>query len=167
MIKAFELLDEAERLAGAPSMQSEATRRRAISTAYYGLFHSLTEAGATLIAGAAGPLHTQASRSYNHALLRTVSERIWRERLDPPWDRVFPAPLSEEIKLVAFTIIELQAARSVADYDLGETIEIEFTLERVRSARRAAIAFAAIAGTDEARAFLLAILLSDRWSRRG
>lgn len=167
VIKASELLDEAERLAGALSVHSEAARRRAISTAYYGFFHVLTEAGAQMIAGATGPLQAQVSRSYNHALLRTVSERIWRERLDPPWNRLFPAPLSEEIKLVAVTAVELQAARILADYDLNETVTISFTVECVRSARRAALAFAAIAGSDEARAFLIAILLSDRWGRRG
>lgn len=167
MIEASDFLDEAERLSGAPSIHSEAARRRAISTAYYGLFHTLTEAGAAMLSGAAGPLQALVARSYNHALLRTVSERIWRERLEPPWDRLFPAPLSVEIKLVAFTAVELQAARIIADYDLGETVTVVFTSERVRSARRAALAFSAIAGSDEGRAFLIAILLSDRWGRRG
>ena len=167
MIQATELLDEAERLAGTPSMQSEATRRRAVSAAYYGLFHVLTEAGALVIAGTSAHLHTPVSRSFNHAQLRTVCERIWRERLDPPWERLFTAPLSEEIKLVAITLVELQAARILADYDLSETITILFMLECVRSARRAALAFAVIAGTEEARAFLVAALLSDRWGRRG
>ena len=167
MIQAHEFLDEAERLAGTAPLPSEAARRRAIPTAYYGLFHTLTEAGATLLAGAPGPLQAQASRSYNHALLRTVSERIWRERLEPPWDQLFVAPLSQEIRLVAFTVIELQAARLASDYDLGRTITVEFMSERVRSARRAALAFAAIGGSDEARAFLVAALLSDRWGRRG
>jgi hypothetical protein len=167
VIRATDLLDEAERLAGTPFMQSEATRRRAISTAYYGLFHILTEAGAGLMGGSAAHLQTPVSRSVNHAQLRTVCERIWRERLDPPWDRLFTAPLSEEIKLVAVTLVELQAARIMADYDLSGTLTVLFALECVRSARRAALAFAVIADTDEARAFLIAILLSDRWGRRG
>ena len=120
-----------------------------------------------MLAGGAGPLQAQVARSYNHALLRSVGERIWRERLEPPWDRLFSAPLSVEIKLVAFTVVELQAARIIADYDLSDTISAVFASERVRSARRAALAFAAIGSTDEAKAFLIAILLSDRWGRRG
>ena len=167
MIRATELLDEAERLAGALSIHSEAARRRAISTAYYGLFHSFTEAGACLIAGPNASLQSHVARSYNHTLLRTVCDRLWRERLDAPWNRLFQAPLSDEIKLVAAATVELQAARILADYDLAETITVSFAVECVRSARRAALAFAAIAVSDEARAFLIAILLSDRWGRRG
>ncbi|MDT7949903.1 MAG: hypothetical protein RQ966_00205 [Acetobacteraceae bacterium] len=167
MIKAHEFLDEAERLAGTAPPPSEAARRRAVSTAYYGLFHTLTEAGAALLTCGPDAQRAQISRSFNHALLRTVSERVWRERFDPPWDRLFPAKPSDEIRLVASTVIELQAARIASDYDLSETISLEFMSGRVLSARRAALAFAAIAGTDEARAFLLAALLSDRWGRRG
>ena len=166
MIRAAEFLDEADRLIESEGMQTEAARRRAISTAYYGLFHTFAEAGARIIVGASGPLQTQISRGFNHSTLRSVCERIWRQKLDPPWDRLFLAPISRELKLLASTTIELQGARTIADYDLSESISEQYTFERVRSARMAASTFASIHETEEARTFLVAVLFSERWGRR-
>lgn len=61
----------------------------------------------------------------------------------------------------------LQEGRHVADYDLFATIEFEDAAELVRLCRSAFQDFEAVKTLPETTIFLTALLLDDRWTRRG
>lgn len=124
-IQSADLLDLAEVLADShpPAGATTVHLRRAVSPAYYALFHELTRAAAARTVGAsAGRTDDRftVSQLYSHGEIRTVSQwvvarsqgRTLPDRIaalldDPPADLI----------AVARTFIALQDARHDADYD--------------------------------------------------
>jgi hypothetical protein len=86
------LLEQAERLAAAPARRRprDADLRRAISTAYYGIFHAILTAAADLFVGAAKrttSLYGLTYRSVNHQKVREVCKEVAKPT---PSDRYKP-----------------------------------------------------------------------------
>ena len=117
------LLDQAERLierrgAGAPR---RVDLRRAISNAYYGVFHAVTAAAADAFVGRGrrvGPQYSLAYRSIDHRYLRQICDEVRRPTLR---DRSKPygPPQGFAPDMIAFVelLLELQQKRHAADYD--------------------------------------------------
>ncbi|MDQ2802961.1 MAG: hypothetical protein M3Y41_09870 [Pseudomonadota bacterium] len=58
---------------------AEINRRRAVSAAYYALFHLFTEDGADRIAhGSSGVVRARVARAYEHAQMRRVCDLFGR-----------------------------------------------------------------------------------------
>jgi hypothetical protein len=112
------LLEQAERLAtegtGRPR---QADLRRAASTAYYALFHLLTQAGGRLVTRlpAAQPV---IARQFGHKEMKDASRPFAAGRLPEAMQDAIDA-LPSEITQVAATLIQLQELRHRADYDLS------------------------------------------------
>lgn len=86
------LLEQAERLAAAPAkgQPRDADLRRAISTAYYAIFHAILTAAADLFVGIAKQttsLYGLAYRSVNHQKVREVCKEVAKPA---PSDRYKP-----------------------------------------------------------------------------
>ena len=87
---------------------TQADLRRAVSTAYYAMFHCLAGAAADLLIGSSrGPAWHQVYRALEHGKARSACQQ--QEAI-----RAFPM----EIRNFAQTFVDLQEARHQADYAL-------------------------------------------------
>lgn len=153
--------------------------RRALSSAYHGLFHQLTTAGSMPFAAGGEPLRFQAARAFSHTAMRKVCDAYVR------WPtRPFPAALQhlnpgapdKRLAAVAYASAQLQEGRHAADYDLSTAISAQYAAGLVRLAETALADFDAVQSLPETTVFLslpettvflAALLLADRWTRRG
>jgi uncharacterized protein (UPF0332 family) len=141
----------------------EAAVRRAVSTAYYGLFHAIAAGGSALFkVGVDARRHIV--RAYDHrsigAACRHLEERAAKKVRDAS-----PAPDSRLV-LVARTFRELREARETADYDLETNLSWDHAAELVAASATACTLIAEIADLPETQALLVAALLPER-ARRG
>ena len=131
---------------------SEADLRRAISTAYYAVFHTLAASNAELIAGQPGS-----------DMSSLAWERVYR-RLDHGRARnnlraALPY-LSPNGANFARTFIDLQGLRHDADYDPNFAIKRTIAINVIYQAETAIRNFAQL--TEEERRFIAAQSLFDR-----
>ena len=68
---------------------------------------------------------------------------------------------------MAFAFSRLQEGRYVADYDLSAVIKASYVAELVAMAETALADFDAIQSLPETAVLFTALLLADRWTRRG
>ena len=149
---------------------SQIEMRQAISAAYYAVFHGLTSNGTRLFAAGGDALCYQAARAYNHTALRKVCEayaRLPNQPLPPTLASLNPKPVDPRITDIAKTFVRLQDGRHHADYDLSVAIEFVNAAELVNAAGAALTDLDAIQSFPETTTFLAALLLADRWTRRG
>ena len=141
----------------------EANLRRAVSTAYYALFHHLCQA---VVAGQVGRTPTPRAlskilvRGLDHGELRQIARdfaagaggwKLWmRETLNGTG---FEIP--SEFREACRAFVRLQDARHAADYDPRWTVSRNQAAEYVSQAREAIALFDAAAG-EPAHAFFLA-----------
>ena len=114
------LLDQAERLtapqgSGPPR---QADLRRAISTAYYAVFHAVaTEAADQFVAASQrdSPRYQQVYRSIEHKRLRSVCDDLAKSTPPARYARSLPTSgLGSDLVAVATAVGELQEGRNVA-----------------------------------------------------
>lgn len=144
--------------------------RRAVSAAYYGLFHGLTTAGSEAFAGGGEALRFQAARAFSHTAMRKVCDAYVRSPTRPfaaGLNRLNERPSPPELIRVAVAFARLQEGRHAADYDLLVQFEFESAANFVRLAETALADLEAIRPLPETAVFLSALLLADRWGRRG
>ena len=159
-----DLLKQAKTLAQLdPRRPKQVNLRRAVSSAYYALFHLLTSQASALYAAEFG-LAARINRTLNHGEMRKVSLMIANDKLpkgvQAPVGR-YMAP--REVKTVANAFVRLQEARHEADYDLTRTFSREEALRFVQMARDAFEAWEAVKKTDDARLYLACFHLWKRW----
>ena len=158
-----DLLVQAEELARRDARRPrQANLRRAISSAYYALFHLLASEASALYAGEAR-LAARITRTFNHAEMKKASEMIANDKLPkgihPPGGYVAP----DDLKDVANALIDLQDERHLADYDLNRKYRRREALNHVQTARRAFDAWERVRRTDHARVYLACFQLWKRW----
>lgn len=127
MIDPQRLLVQARNLAaprqGAPH---QTDLRRAISNAYYALFHHLARAIADHLVGSAAVHRRRAEyrlvyRSLQHTLMGESCEATRRPTLAPRYQRACGiAAFGQAVKQCAAAFSDLQRARHAADYDPGQ-----------------------------------------------
>lgn len=174
MIAASEWVTHAQDLLslrpGPSQRPSEIVCRRAGSAAYYGLFHALALAGSSVFAAGGDALRFQATRAFSHTAVRKVCGVYVRSPLSPfsiGYEHLnIPVP-SPELIVVARAFELLQEGRYTADYDLLVVFEFERADRLVELAEGALTALATVEGRPETTVFLTALLLADRWTRRG
>ena len=155
---------------GAPARPSQVELRRAVSAAYYGLFHTLALAGSSMFGAGGGPLRFQATRAFSHAAMRKVCAAYVRTPLKPfppGYEHLNTPQPTPELLVVARAFDLLQEGRFLADYDLSVTFELEDVERLVELAEAALVAFSKVQAEPGTVVFLTALLLSDRWTRRG
>jgi uncharacterized protein (UPF0332 family) len=117
-----ELLDQARHLATRePKKPRQASLRRAISSAYYALFHLLLyEATHMLFPGAPVGLRERASRAFSHGEAKSVCE-AWAK--GNGIDGLTIVPIENGLQDISAALVDLQELRHKADYDLTETFD--------------------------------------------
>jgi uncharacterized protein (UPF0332 family) len=155
---AQDLLQQAHHLAAYEGVNpSQASLRRAVSTAYYALFHLLIE-DAGLLWGGSSEARTGVERGFQHGPMRNTSiqfqKQTWKD-WHGNWQAV---PLA--IQEIASAFIRLQEERHTADYDNYEQwtpTDVRFTLDIARSAFQQ---WDSIRADPMAGNYLLAMLLN-------
>ena len=156
-----DLLQQARHLAiyqGVNATQSDL--RRAVSTAYYALFHLLVEDCGRRWQGGSASSETGLQRALNHGPMNQCSQQFkgpqWRDwhgslQLVPP-----------EIRRVAQAFIDLQEERQLADYDN----QLEWTISDVQSVLETATSavqdWLSIRANPMAGDYLLSMVLGKR-----
>ena len=171
-----DLLAQARFLVGRePKKPKQASLRRAVSAAYYSLFHLLAEdAAIAMFGGSDAPdLRAVVRRGFQHATMKRAAQGFGAGSLSEPWKSLLTAP-SSQLKLVAGAFVDLQQERHQADYDLARLLTRTEATDLVERVEAATAAWKAIRKTGaksksysfEARVFLAALLLHDQVSRR-
>src|SRR5713226_4119013 len=121
MAYADDLLELAQHLANLePVNPRQGCLRRAVSTAYYALFHLLISE-ATLNWSRA-ELRSELGRIFEHGKMKNASVKKRSELKDQIGKTGSPnqdVVLSKHLHIVADTFIEMQQKRNDADYDMG------------------------------------------------
>lgn len=163
MLDSAELLDAAKLLVDAPrtTPPSDGQLRRAISTAYYALFHKVLDAAATRFMGTGNrdqPGFALLYRGFNHARMKAVCKGVDVARLSPTYARQLGvAQVSQDMRDFANVLITLQEARHSADYDPHWAVAHTDAIGLVDQAELGMQAFDRAAPTEQAD--VLALML--------
>ena len=149
MIDPQELIATCRKLVSPPS--SDTDIRRAISTAYYALFHTLAASNADLIAGQPGS--NRSAHAWDRAYRRLEHGRA-RNNLRA--DRNLLSQTGDEFVRI---LIEAQGHRLQADYDPNAQLNLSLAVNIIARADTAARNFAQL--TEEERRFLAAQTMFD------
>jgi uncharacterized protein (UPF0332 family) len=167
---ANDLLLQARRLAvQEPHRPKQASLRRAISTAYYALFHLLVQEAARAVVGQGrgASLIPLIGRVLDHAEMKKASSsfRYGAGSLPKTVLPYLPTGVPVDLTLVATAFFQLQEARHEADYNLAPRYSREEAEQVVALAETAFAAWKRVRATPEARVYLLSILFWSRWNR--
>ena len=140
--------------AGGPPVQ--AVLRRAVSTAYYALFHMLVhEATGRMFGGDRAELRACLARGFAHRTMKNVARAFMRGAAPP---KLAPAlrglPPQQELVRVAEALHILQHFREAADYDVSHALVHTDVVDLVDQAEQAFEDWAAVRGSVQADAFL-------------
>lgn len=148
----------------------QANLRRAVSAAYYSLFHLLLDDGSAAI----GSKLSQAARSkirraYAHAEMKAVCSQYARAKgpstLHPQIAPLLVFPINTKLKNVADIFLHLQEARHLADYDISCRFNRVQVLALIDATMAAFEDWKATKSTANARIFLVDLVLRKSWSR--
>ena len=141
-----------------PSTPKQASLRRAVSAAYYALFHLLiSEAVANWNRV---NLRAALGRAFDHSVMKAASNRVIDARRFP-----FTGHDSEivaALRAVAATFAELQERRHIADYDNATVWTRTEALAQVRSADQAFATWKGIRDEHIAQAYLVSLIVKKR-----
>jgi hypothetical protein len=163
------LLEQARHLAQRERTRPrQASLRRALSTAYYALFHFLIRETLRQI----GPNlsednYYRAYRWFDHGTMSRVARSFLQEIVRIPNSKdVLVQSNSEAIKFIALSFAELQELRHSADYDPGASFQRADVQENIGRVGTALLLWPVVKKSPEANAFLLSLLLWEKWGKR-
>lgn len=161
------LIEQADRLIAPPPAgpPRQVDLRRAISSAYYGVFHATLAAAADQVVGVTKRTTSQYSlvyRSIDHRTLREICTEIKKQTLTARYARYEPSNgFGQNIRTFAAAVLELQEKRHAADYDPSIRVNSSDALLAVRTARTALNRFSR-ASAPRRKAFLSLLLFQPR-----
>jgi uncharacterized protein (UPF0332 family) len=161
---ADDLLEQAAHLARKePRRPKQASLRRAVSTAYYALFHALTgHACRFLVSGRERrEVRMRLARGFDHRRMLEASQAATANHGGPCKALLNLIPTGERFQ-VARTFIDLQQARHDADYDLSKRYTRSDALTQVSRAEIAVRLWDKSRATRQAEAFMVAMLIPLR-----
>ncbi len=164
-----DLLAQARMLARSERRRpKQATLRRAVSTAYYGLFHFLIEESTALLCGAGRgdtAFRQLAARAFVHGKMRSACAEFLKPNarqvhalLQPFWTSLAIAN-SPQAQLIAQAFIDLQDDRHAANYDLSVSFSRPIALSAVTRAEAAVTAWRHLKATNPEACRLYALVL--------
>lgn len=169
MVYSTQLLDQAHHLATRDQQQRprQVNLRRAVSAAYYALFHFLIdEACRSWVAGqGADRSATRAvlGRAFDHGVMKQAAGSFASGTLSPKLSpglagTVVPAP----IKVIAATFRAMQQQRHAADYNLRVRYKRGDVLRLIFNVERSIAGWKSVRDTPTGRLFLISLLVNDR-----
>lgn len=164
---AEDLLEQARFLADRePRRPRQASLRRAVSAAYYALFHLLVDEAATRLSPREPEtLRNLVHRAFAHADMKAACKLFLRRDLPAHLAIMIVPPVALDLIVVAQSFVDLQEARHVADYDVSATLLRAEVRELLGDAELSFQAWARIRGTPNANVFLAAMLLDKKWAK--
>lgn len=163
---AQDMLDQADHLVALESRRpKQASLRRAISAAYYALFHLLVEEAASNLA-ADHDLRLLVARAFEHGEMKKAAKSFASGSLPKYISAVTGAKVPKDLQSVARAFVDLQEARHDADYNFTQRFSRTEVQDHIRIAKNAFAAWSRVRKQLSAQAFLAALLLFSRWSRR-
>ena len=161
-----DLLEQAKDLAEKePQKPKQASLKRAVSAAYYALFHFLVSEAASFMVKGTGQkgIRLVFQRAFVHGHMKKVAVSFAGGTVPDHWKGPMARqPVSRELKQVSTAFVDLQAARHEADYDLTHHLSRKDALDLIERSKRAITAWRKIRGTLEANVFLAALLVNER-----
>lgn len=136
----------------------QASLRRAVSTAYYAVFHLLIHEAVSN--WKQSDLRGSLGRSFDHGNMKSASNRIQDTR-QFPFTGENPAVVST-LRHVADSFVRLQGKRHTADYDNDTFWTKTGALMEVRSAQKAFADWHRIRKEPIAQAYLMLLLVKKR-----
>lgn len=168
MALADDLVEQARHLAtwDAVGRPRQANLRRAISSAYYALFHFLIDQACRSAVGG-GPerreLRGVITRAFDHAVMKRVAQSFAGgtvpSKLQPG---LGTAAVPADLRRIAQSFRDLQEERHAADYDLLRRFEREDVLLLVDLAQQAMRLWPNVRDSVAGRLFLPALLVAER-----
>jgi len=161
------LLDQADRLITPPvgGAPRQADLRRAISNAYYAIFHSVIARAADEVVGKthrAKPRYALVYRSVDHLSLRKICEVIKKYPLPNKYTTYSPrGGFGSDLIALATAVIDLQEKRHSADYDPLFRVRMSDAVLAVATSRAAIIRFEN-ANRTARKTFLFLLAFSPR-----
>ncbi len=151
-------------LSGRDGKVDEARQRRAVSTAYYALFHLLIDEASSRIA-TDGKVRSRVKRAFDHSTMKEASSSFEGGTL-PEHIRSLPGGelVPGDLRRVASLFRELQEGRHKADYDLAETFTPTDAMDLVDKAEEAFLRWREIRKTDSACLFLYTLIFGRMWN---
>jgi len=167
-IKPEWLLRQADDLGGRNAgvgQPRNADLRRAVSAAYYALYHHVVGLAVNHAIPDGKPAEqAELSRLFTHAAVKTVCEQITSARPPPASRANLLGPLKTNVALrdAALAFVPLQQARHDADYNHQAAFSRAGVLTLVDSARDAIKKLDLVTGTRDGQTFLALIMLEAR-----
>jgi uncharacterized protein (UPF0332 family) len=164
-----DLLAQARHLATRePQRPKQASLRRAVSSAYYALFHFLIDRAVRRLVRARDRqgLRDVLGRAFQHAAMKEAAKAFAGGTLKTQFDPALAGnAITQQLKDIADAFVRLQEARHEADYNRGRDFTRREALDAVDSAQKAVQDWEATKGTIPADAFLVALLVYGRAGR--
>ena len=156
-----DLVRHAIRLLGNPNgLATEADLRRAVSAAYYALFHAICGDAALLLApDVPEPVRHRIQRWFDHGQIKVLCGRLTKAHLEQPLADLIGPTASPDLRFVASSFIELQEKRHQADYDPGYLVRWDETRIVIEKSVRSIGAWRRLQATSEANIFVLSLLV--------
>jgi uncharacterized protein (UPF0332 family) len=156
MALADDLLEQAHHLAKRePKRPRQASLRRAVSTAYYALFHLLISSAILQWKGV--PQRSQVARGFDHGAMKDASKRTVSRQFDPA-----DLAIGARLKTVAQAFIDLQQNRHAADYSYAKKWSRTEVQSHVDTAAAAFVNWKAIRNEKLAKDYLVSLLIKER-----
>ena len=137
---------------------TQARLRRAVSSAYYAVFHLLIAEAVLNWSNVA--TRTVLARAFDHGIMRAASNRALNNSLFPATG-VDPAILND-LRFVAQTFVQLQEHRHFADYNLTKDLEVIDALNQVGSAERVFTVWPSIEAAQITKDYLVTLVVRPR-----
>jgi uncharacterized protein (UPF0332 family) len=163
-----DLLKQAKYLANRePKHPRQASLRRALSTAYYALFHAIISE-ALMISAPALPngLRPLVGRTFDHGAMKKVCAGFGQASPAATTAALITRPMQPELISVARAFVDLQNARHQADYDTLATFSKVDVMLKIREAEQSVGRMASIRGEPNFNVFLSALLHQEAWRKR-
>lgn len=152
-----DLLSQAVNLVhAAPSNQ--ASLRRAVSAAYYAVFHFLIAEATSNWNNV--KLRTALGRAYDHGIMKTASNRLLNTR-DFPFVGENPQVVAR-LRFVALAFTQLQEDRHFADYNLTKDLDPTDALNQVKSGERIFNIWPSIKSEQITQEYLVSLVVKNR-----
>jgi len=159
-----DLIEQAEHLAKIDvAKPKQASLRRAVSAAYYAVFHFLVDEACCVLIGT-----KNSQKGYRHALGRAFTHSIMKQACSSfaggtlkdsvikglPRDAAGNYPIPKAIQKMALTFAELQEKRHLADYDRSEVFKRSEVLTLIDQTKNDVENFAQLPVSDDRKFFL-------------
>jgi uncharacterized protein (UPF0332 family) len=160
----LDLLAQARHLATLdPGRPRQVNLRRAVSSTYYAVFHTLVDDASRLLIGTRhgeAPFRHVIGRAFSHQAMKQACASFARGTLRASVAKGLPVgfTVAVPIRELARTFVELQEQRHLADYDRTENFRRSEVLMLIQQAETAVAAFSASPRSVEENFFLVCLL---------